>query len=215
MRPVRATNFGTIVTGAPTVSGSGGGSQLGTWATVTQVTGSTVTLDMPWRTRTLNESFLEEPNANPTQPPLDCANGWYGLCTDIIKLDGLNSKTFLLQMIYIENPAWYDESLEASVGCLLVQWYNPATQLWVDATLGTSQNDPSRLINYQCSWASAGAPMTLGSWGVDTTNNVAWAVLDHNSQFSVAPEPGSLGLAVVGIVVVGGWLRRVRLRPLE
>jgi hypothetical protein len=192
-------SFGTIVTGTPTVTGSGGGAQLNTWASVTQTTGSTVVFDMSWRTRTLNESFAVEPNAHPTQPPLDLANGWFGLVSDVVTLDGLNHKPFLLQMSYVENAAWYDEALEASVGCLLVQWYNPASQLWVDATQGNFQNDPNRLINYQGSWASAGSPMTVGSWGVDTTNNVAWAVLDHNSQFAVAPEPGNLALAAVGI----------------
>jgi hypothetical protein len=141
-------------------------------------------------------------------------NLFFGLCSDVLKLDGLNGTSFLLQMSYLENPAWYDEALEASLGCLLVQWYQPSTQLWVDATLGNSQNDPERLINYQGSWVSAGSPMTLGSWGVDTTNNLAWAVLDHNSQFAVTPEPGTLGLVAVGISVAAAWprLRRFRFR---
>lgn len=204
--------FGTIVSGTPSVTGSGGGAQLGTWASVTQTTGSTVTFNMSWRTRTLNESFAAEPNANPTQPPLDMANGWFGLCSDVLKLDGLNNKPFLLQMSYIENPAWYDEAIEASAGCLQPQWYNPASQLWVDATSANSQNDPGRLINYQGSWSAAGSPMTLGSWGVDLTNNVTWAVLDHNSQFAVAPEPESLFLASIGMAGSGAWLRWRRRR---
>lgn len=206
--------FGTIVTGTPTVTGSGGGAQLGTWATVTQTTGSTVTFDMAWRTRTLNESFVAEPNGNPTQPPLDMANDYFGLCSDVLKLEGLNGMPFLLQMSYVTNSTWYDESQESSQGCLLIQWLNPETQLWTDATLGNSLNDPNRLINYQGSWADAGSPMTLGSWGVDTTNNVAWAVLDHNSQFAVVPEPSSVCLIVMA-VASSAWLRwrRVRRRP--
>jgi hypothetical protein len=38
----------------------------------------------------------------------------------------------------------------------------------------------------------------LGTYGVDTVNKVAWAVLDHNSQFAViaVPEPG--GMAFLG-----------------
>jgi hypothetical protein len=95
---------------------------------------------------------------------------------------------------------------------VLVQWYEPTTQLWVDATLGNSQNDPGRLINYQGSWAAAGSPMSLGSWGVDTTNNVTWAVLDHNSQFAVAPEPSSLCLMGVGVAGTGVWFRQRRSR---
>jgi len=49
----------------------------------------------------------------------------------------------------------------------------------------------------------------LGSWGRETTANTVWAVTDHNSQFAVVPEPGTLGLAAVGLA--GGiWYLRQR-----
>ena len=204
-------SFGTVVTGTPTVSGTGGGAQLGTWATVTQVTGSAVTVDMAWRTRTLNESFKAEPGGNPTQPPLDMANLYFGLASDVLKLDGLNGKTFVLQMSYVANSAWFDEFNEAKYGCMMIMWYNPAKQLWVDASKGNSHNDPNRITNFQGSWASAGSPLTLGSWGVDTAANVAWAVLDHNSQFAVVPEPSSMALLAGGaIAFIGRCLPRRR-----
>ena len=200
--------FGTIVSGSPTVTGSGGGAQLGTWATVTQNTGSSVIFDMSWRTRTLSESFKAEPGGAPTMPPLDMDNLWFGLSSDVLHLQGLNGKPFVLQMSYIENSAWYDEATEASLGCILVQWYNPASQIWVDATQANSSNAANRLINYQGSWAAAGSPLTLGSWGVDTTANVAWAVLDHNSQFVVAPEPEACVLMMCGLGCAWLPLRR-------
>ena len=207
------TYFGTIVSGSPTVTGSGGGAQLGTWATVTQNTGSAVIFDMSWRTRTLNESFVAEPGGAPSQPPLDINNGWLGLASDVLHLQGLNGRPFVLQMSYVENPAWYDEAHEASLGCVLVQWYDPASQLWVDATRGNSTYAPNRLINFQGSWAAAGSPMTLGSWGVDTTANVAWAVLDHNSQFAVAPEPEGLVLVASGLGCAWFTFRRRNRHP--
>jgi len=33
---------------------------------------------------------------------------------------------------------------------------------------------------------------------VDSANNVVWAVIDHNSEFAVIPEPASLALLAAG-----------------
>ena len=54
--------------------------------------------------------------------------------------------------------------------------------------------------------------LLLGSWGADSTNHDVWAVLDHNSQFAVVPEPSSLFLAAFGLLGVAGRLvcRRTR-----
>lgn len=69
--------------------------------------------------------------------------------------------------------------------------------------------------DYQGSWANftalggpgyntaAGAAYSLsallGSWGIDTTNNVVWAVIDHDgTDFAVVPEPGTLALLAAG-----------------
>ena len=38
----------------------------------------------------------------------------------------------------------------------------------------------------------------LGDYGVDTTDHVVWAVLDHNSEFGVVPEPSSFVLFCIG-----------------
>ena len=40
--------------------------------------------------------------------------------------------------------------------------------------------------------------MTLGDWGVNTSNHTVWAVLDHNSEFAVTPEPSTLALLAAG-----------------
>ncbi|MEI8373385.1 MAG: PEP-CTERM sorting domain-containing protein [Planctomycetota bacterium] len=50
-----------------------------------------------------------------------------------------------------------------------------------------------------------------GSWGVDTTTNTAWAVLNYGSGiFAVVPEPGTLGLLAGGMVclAVGAFWKR-------
>ena len=49
----------------------------------------------------------------------------------------------------------------------------------------------------------------LGSWGVDTTNSAAWAIIGHNSEFAVVPEPSSIELAVIGLLGVL-WAHRRR-----
>ena len=51
----------------------------------------------------------------------------------------------------------------------------------------------------------------LGWYGVDTTTNTAWAVLNHNGQFAVVvPEPSALVLISVGLIVMlcRVWSRR-------
>ncbi len=32
----------------------------------------------------------------------------------------------------------------------------------------------------------------LGSWGVDVATSTVWAVINHNSEFAVVPEPATL-----------------------
>ena len=116
------------------------------------------------------------------------------------------------------------------------KWYNAvsrqrlrlALQRHVRATLAVGSLVQSNSTNfgnggtstyrdYQGSWlavhgrssaaASTLAPL-LGSWGVDTVNNVAWAVVDHDAEFAVVPEPGTLALLAAGVAALGLAYRR-------
>jgi len=109
--------------------------------------------------------------------------------SDILTLEGTGTgNTYVLSMTY--NPA--------ASGSLNI-WYreNPSDPF---APLGTSfQGDTA--------WNSGFT--TVGQYGIDSATGTVWAVTDHNSQFAVVPEPGTLGLA--GLMLVGGmWYARRR-----
>jgi len=51
----------------------------------------------------------------------------------------------------------------------------------------------------------------LGSWGVETSNKgtaQAWAVVNHDSEFAVVPEPGTIALLLAGGLAFLPALRR-------
>lgn len=111
-----------------------------------------------------------------------------------------------------------------------------ADDRWVPATAGNFGQgasfaaDPSAYSNVQGSWddfaALHGIDDTniadwVGAWGVDTQDwtdgdgqthqGRVWAVLNHNSDFSVVPEPASLGaIGLAGASMLG---RRSRTTP--
>jgi PEP-CTERM motif len=45
----------------------------------------------------------------------------------------------------------------------------------------------------------------LGSYGVDTGGHDVWAVINHNSQFAVVPEPSTIVLAALGMFGLFGY----------
>ena len=133
----------------------------------------------------------------PTQPPMDIANLDFGLASDIVEMTGFTrGEKFVMQMSYVDTL--FNEAVESSLGCIHINWLDPGTGLWRNAVYGNTSTASGALKNFQGSYAAAGSPTTLGSWGVDTVNNIAWAVLDHNSEFAVVPEPSSMLLLAAG-----------------
>jgi len=131
-------------------------------------------------------------------PTHDTANR----ASDVLSLSGNAGQTFVLQMSY--NPA--DVSGAAYIG-----WYDSALGAYVNAAYGNSTpgsiDDTGELTG---SWATNGSTLTLGAFGFDSADDVAWVVVDHNSEFTVIPEPGSYAMVLggFGILIVFQRMRR-------
>ena len=190
---------------------------LGSTATIVDGTASgPASVSMAWRGRTTTEKTI--------------ADG--GLISDVVNVSGLvlsgggvyhgslQTDMFVLQMNYDPNSLlniWGETEAQAAANGALYLGYLDlgadglvgGTGLnadhWIRAVDGNFGGTPNFIGNH----AYNSSYFVLGDYGVDTTNHVAWAVLDHNSQFGVVPEPGTLGLLVVGgLCLLGRTLRR-------
>ena len=74
---------------------------------------------------------------------------------------------------------------------------------WVNAVSGNSGGTPLFVLG-------AYTGQGLGSYGVDVTNHNVWAVLDHNSDFAVVPEPATWALLAFSLTTVMVFRRRRR-----
>ena len=205
---------------------------LGTNARIldgTNTSGSGVTVSMSWRNRTdIEFDNRGYPGIYFQRPPM--AYDSYNLVSDVVDLSSTPG-IYVLELEYDDGQLVYDtpqktEEILATYGFLYVGWFEDAahagggnvpTQEWVNAVDGNTATGSSAVSNYQGSYAdfladpnypdAGNLALTLGSWGVDTTDNTVWAVLDHNSEFATVPEPASLA-----VLSLGGFLLMRRRR---
>ena len=98
--------------------------------------------------------------------------------SDVVNLTGTDGDLIVMQLSYTGDFAATD---------VYLAWFDGAS--WVLAVNGNSTGSPT-FVN------GAYTGQSLGSYGVDLTNKTVWAVIDHNSEFSViaVPEPGAFAL---------------------
>jgi fibronectin-binding autotransporter adhesin len=191
------SNFGSTSTG-----GLNSTAELLAGVVVGAVTpGDNADVSMAWRTRTSAEST---------------GAGTPILMSNVLDLEGvavvsgLERDLFVLQMSYDASAA-----IAAPTEIYLATLNAGA---WVNATAtNTGNNATVAQMGYIGSFSqfqldNPGALNSyIGAYGVDPVSNKAWAVLNHNSEFAVIPEPATLvtgGLAVLGLGYTG--LRRRR-----
>lgn len=121
--------------------------------------------------------------------------------SDVYHLDGTGAEIFVLELSFTSTEP------DAFLG-----WLNGSNK-WMNATLGNSLNTATgAMLNYDGTWAeflaefqpTFGANLSayLGAYGSFTDGGTTgvWAVLDHNSDFTVIPEPGTVALLALGAI---------------
>jgi len=126
----------------------------------------------------------------------------------ILTLSGMDTDKFVLQMSY--DPGMFpngqaEENTAAAAGWIEPVTMDPSSGNWVPAW---ATNHGANTGTFHLGAFNAATDTNLGDWGTDPANHVAWAVLDHNSQFGVVPEPGTI--SVLGLSALGLCARRRR-----
>ena len=211
------TTFGTAdnlisraVSNGGTYSGLGATEIGGGGTKIDLVQGSNVsngsTLDVNMEVRLTNGTDV----ANLPSVPAEFSSDVLGL-TGMVIGGGASGQTdpFALQMSY--NPILVNNPDPTS---LYLAYTNSAESIpFSNAVNGDFGTGINAMTDVQSSYAAfalangitdANIGNYLGSWGVDTTGDNAWAIVNHNSQFAVVsvPEPAALTLLALGGVGV-------------
>jgi hypothetical protein len=129
----------------------------------------------------------------------------------VFNLQGLDGNLHVIEMSYDENALGYSE------GGARIGWFDADESGWRHAIMGNSDvglqsygeytDGRSFTGGYQAylDYIGGGSPV-LGAYGVDKDQNVAWAVVDHNSSFAVIPEPGTLFMMFISCGAMGLYL---------
>ncbi len=122
---------------------------------------------------------------------------------NVLSLDGLDGTSFLLVMESSNIPRW----LEASD--VYIGWFDPQNNEWKMAIDG-NHSAPGELagfwaMDYQTFLTQNGgwnATLMMGAYGTDLATGQVWAVVDHNSDFTVVPEPSTWAAVGIGALLL-------------
>jgi hypothetical protein len=210
-------SYANLESKVTTTTESGGQSMVGSTATILAGTASkATTASMAWRTAASNpQTGVQE-----------------GFVSDVLSLTGIgivdgrtkdgsvHTDTFVLQMTYdplgVESRTGLSELAAAQSGLIQMDYLDmgldgvagTADDQWESAVLGNFGSGNDRFVGVGA-W---NGDMTLGDWGVNVQTHTVWAVLDHNSDFAVVPEPSTLVLLVAAALGLAGYAWRKRRR---
>lgn len=238
---LNGTHVGSLVVGFEDEAGIAGGGSLGTktWALSTEISGNTAQAGVAQVatvmagnsyagfSTTLNGSAATEValRAGIASATKDVSitfsdiipGAKAGVANDadrigaIVSLEGSGSDTIVLELSY-SDAGILDESALALV------WLADGSDTWTLATTGNTGAGSlagAYAMSYDDFLAANGGVFNanmLGAYGVDIENNTVWAIVNHNSDFSIAlnavPEPTATGLLAVGSLLAVARRRR-------
>jgi hypothetical protein len=116
---------------------------------------------------------------------------------------------FVLEMSY--NQAEYAEILALNPAAVPVLGFLATDGYWRPAVTGNFGAENEIFWEGNAPWSASNSNhLKLGHYGYDAATKTAWAVVNHNSQFAVIPEPSTIGLLLFGLALLGlAWRRRM------
>jgi len=124
----------------------------------------------------------------------------------------IQTPTYALQMNY--DPAMGliagSPMLATNIGTAALPNWNGATEPDFGVGANVQTNVHSDFASFFATQQGLGRTLDnlLGSWGDDAAGKTVWAVVNHNSEFAVVPEPSTLALAGLSIGLIGLYARR-------
>ena len=125
---------------------------------------------------------------------------------DVLTLDGLDGTSFMLKM-----DAVIPQNLGLVASDIYIGWKDPADETWKRAGIGNHAADGSLAgfhegthLDFLAAHGGWNPVTMLGAYGTDLATGEVWAVVDHNSEFSLRGIPEEAVIPAPEIAVHNG-----------